>query len=113
MEELVDTLVDVKDQDGVDTGKVVGCDFDFGVTIIDAEDPSMYLFCIAGPSSSLWGIEYSNNIELYRGIFVEVLNGIISGLLDLDNLNKYCKEQGGTGADMLNAAGLEYCPFGQ
>ena len=35
-------------------GKVVGCDPEIGITIVNANDPDHYLFCVKGPASPLW-----------------------------------------------------------
>ncbi len=64
-------------------GLVVGCVFDVGISIVDAEDHDCYLFCIYGPRST--GIEF--NSKNYKSIFASTMSQIRKGHVDLARMS--------------------------
>jgi len=103
-------IIDVIDSKGkfIGKGKVVGCDYDVGITIVDKDNPNVYFGCLAGPSSTLWNIHYSE--ELYKALFDSIVNQIKSGILSykaMDHVEKIHNMAPGYNAS------AEHCPFGQ
>lgn len=59
-------------------GKVVGCSYDIGITIVNAKDSKDYLVCINGPSSPNEGYEK----EPYDKVFYTTIDMIKKGLVE-------------------------------
>ena len=61
---------------------VVGVNYDIGITLVNAEDKSDYLFCLTGPGAPRWkecdGTE-SERTEYHKKIFALVLKMIKAG----------------------------------
>lgn len=63
-------------------GRVIGCDYDIGITIVKDDDPDTYLWCLHGPSSPMAKELYEEApylIEEYSAIFDEAIAGIEVG----------------------------------
>jgi len=64
-------------------GKVVGCDYDIGISIISNSQDDDYFYCLVGQSSPLWDkIKESWTDEQYKIIFTSVVTQIEQGVFD-------------------------------
>lgn len=62
---------------------VVGCDYDIGITIVEKDDPSHYLYCQIGPSAPNYKKPSGVPADYAHGrMFNWVVNAIESGTLD-------------------------------
>ena len=89
-------------------GKVIGCDPDIGITIVNANDPNHYLLCLTRPSSSLWCDDI--NLERNELLFNELIKQIKKGKYieeDIDNIMIQFEIRVGFKPTAEN------CPFGQ
>lgn len=62
--------------------KVVGCDFDVGITLINANDSTDYLGCIHGPSDPKWRIcggMSQKDLKEYTALFFCVVRQLKAG----------------------------------
>ena len=109
----MEEFVVVIDGDRTEKGKVVGCDYDIGITIVGRNDHDLHLFCIAGPSSTLWGVLYSANKNVYDKLYTRTVEQIKKGAVNVDELHQLCIESLGIGRSGGRLATAEVCPFGQ
>ena len=105
MKELEGKVIDVFDYDGsfLAKGKVIGCDYDIGITIVDKDDPDEFLYCWIGKSSSLWKNHWDASDKTLSDEFDSYVNQIKGGCFE------YSKITGET----TPAASAKVCPFGQ
>lgn len=61
--------------------KIVGCEYDIGITIVNAKDKEDYLLCVIGPSSSLG--EAVVDFRGYRKCFEYYIEQIKNGSIDI------------------------------
>ena len=92
------------------TGKVIGCDYHIGITIIDVDDKNQYLTCIRGPLS-VQGKKIMKERPLkyntYPALFAEAVKAIQSGVYVADRVKILSgSPKAGTGA------GPSACAFG-
>lgn len=82
------------------TGKVVACVKDIGITIVDANNSSIYLYCLIMKNAPNF-ISRKGSITRTRKLFTKTRKGIISGIVDRShNYNS-------------GMASAKTCPFGQ
>jgi len=106
-EELEGKIIDYSDNSIIYKGKVIGCDPDIGITIINLNDPNNYLLCLIGPSSSLW--DNSFDLKLNKKTFKVIVNQIKNGKINIPAINKARKNNYTPPA----TASAATCPFGQ
>ena len=87
MEALEGKIIDVFGVFGslLGKGKVVGCDFDIGITICAENNSEKYYYCLIGPSSvqwQKWDIPLSEK-PTYKLHFNKVTNQLKNGVLSL------------------------------
>ena len=88
-------------------GRVIGCDFYVGITIVDDSDPDKYLWCLHGPSSPMAKELYEEMpgiIEEYSAMFDEAVAGIEVGSI-IRQIGLFEAVDG-------RHAGSDTCPFG-
>lgn len=62
--------------------RVVGCDIEIGISVVDANDPELFLLCIDGPlTTSRRGVELPR--ELWDEIFLCCCNMFAAGKYDI------------------------------
>jgi len=73
---------------------VVNCDEDIGITIVSADDPNWYLFCMHCPSSPHYKkCEYKLNEENTKKLFKDICNMLIKdGIFDCNTFHKTMNE---------------------
>ena len=103
MKELEGKIINVQNHYSTNRGRVVGCDYDIGITIVAENDPNQYLYCLIGESSTLWKESFLIGKEKYAIIFDDAISKIKSGFLSVYEI--IGRAQGGASA--------ETCPFGQ
>lgn len=92
-------------------GLVVGCDKDVGITIVNNDDHDDYLYCVIGPSSSLWNDDCSNAKILKTIPYVR--DQIEEGVFHLNDLIAYRSSLGFVDFGIAGGASQETCSFGQ
>lgn len=88
-------------------GRVVGCDLELGITLVNDKNPTDYLFCLHGPLSKAWdedGDRYLFDRKEYEKLFLRYVNQLKRGTLTLP----YLLNSIGKGAPSA-----ERCPFAQ
>jgi hypothetical protein len=77
--ELENKIIDYHHSDGRFwmKGKVIGCNYHIGITIVDENTGEIYLVCIKGPSSPNY--KENNPRCLYRKAFQRIVKGIQKG----------------------------------
>ncbi len=90
-------------------GKVVGCDYDIGITIVAADDPDNYLSCLQGASSPLKSKRWSK--KRYDVMFNLIINQIKEGILNWKETDKIWNEL--TDGSPPGVSSVKLCPFAQ
>ncbi len=110
-EELEGKIIDTNFDDGI-KGKVVGCDYDIGITIVAADDPDNYLICLQGLSSPvLKKAGEPLNEERHKEMFNAIVNCIKKGKYDNNFIDNLWRSLGGE--PPVNQPSVEICPFAQ
>ena len=104
MEESYDDLVGKELLYGNEVGIVIGCDFDVGITVVNKEDKTDFLFCVHGPLSKVYRDPSYLNLNTYATVFNYYVEGIKKGKMTKD-LHVHAQDTG--------EASAEVCPFGQ
>jgi hypothetical protein len=73
-------------------GKVVGFDYDIGITIVDVNDKNNYLLCINGPNSPLG--KANKNLVKYKRIFYAIVGLIEKGKMHIDEVEDIISDPG-------------------
>lgn len=91
-------------------GKVVGIDYDIGITVVDKNDTDRYLICIPGPCSPHGTVEYPDYLfDSYDEEFFFSFEAIKDGVFDYDKLMEKAKD----GMPFFAfGPSKETCPFG-
>ena len=97
----------VKCTDGINEcfSRVVGCNYDIGITMVDADFQEKYTFCLHGPSSPKWGEgrdKKKHSIEF--PVWVEMIE---RGHVDTAYFYEKCGRK-----DFQNNPTKDNCPFG-
>lgn len=111
-EELEGKIIDCYNEGIHKKGRVVGCDPDIGITIVDKDDPNDYLLCLIGPSSPLW---IKNNEgyckKRHKILFEELVDQIKKGKHDWPETKKLWSAH--FKKAIVGKASAEFCAFGQ
>lgn len=88
--------------------RVIGCDYHIGVTLVDADDPSIYVHCLRGPLSAA-GKQIAAEGRFYNwdGCFKTMLRGIQTDHVYADDIVAVSHDRHGSSPSASN------CPFGQ
>lgn len=57
-------------------GKIVGCDYDIGISIVNNEDVNHYLLCVVLPGASNWEEEVKEEAEKAYKVFDKIIEMI-------------------------------------
>ena len=69
-------------------GLVIACVKDIGITIVDADNPSLYLHCLKMKNAPNFS-GYKGAITETRKLFTKYRKGIIKGIIDLSREGRY------------------------
>lgn len=89
-------------------GRVIGNDFDVGITIVAKNDPSRFLYCYNGPISPNTPVECvydERDIIIYK----DMNNRIKKGIVNLDEFFMFIAKLGIDGSRNISA---KTCAFG-
>lgn len=112
-ENLEGKIIDIRSQSENIKGRVVGCDYDIGITIVAKNDPGRHLACLNGPSSPLWknnGNKKSFRERRYRIMFSLIADQIETGVYNPSVVMEKWTDLKGL---PIFSGSSETCPFGQ
>ncbi len=89
-------------------GLIAGCDYDIGVTIVNKDDPREYLFCLIGPSSTLWKTRNGSE-KAYKIYFEYIKKAFEKEVFDFNEFKSILILQD----RQAGSASAKSCPFGQ
>ena len=88
-------------------GQLVDIDFDIGITIIDKNNPDLYLFCSYGNTVEPMPLRIK---EMYNETFNMIIEGIRAGVVDLTVMEKTIRAEG-FGDNVGHGPSSENCAF--
>lgn len=105
-------IIDFVDNRGdINKARVVGCDKDIGITIVDAEDKGKCIYCLQGPSSPNWSKSNDPlNKDQCGKIFERVVKMIETGVLSYSGIIASSTEIAPE-SQVGYTPGAEMCPF--
>ena len=65
------------------SGLIVGCDYDIGITIVNADNKNEYLSCLRGPSSGFIKLYCDSDYEYYNEMFENYIAMFNEGFYDI------------------------------
>jgi len=89
-------------------GLIVGCDYDIGITIVNAKDKKQYLYCLLGPSSYPELYETDRDYSWYNEVFESGISMLKEGFLDLRIIHEIDKKYN---ESCVGVAGPDSCAF--
>ena len=108
--ELEGKIIDIEGIKSCSKGKVIGCDPDIGITIVDLDDPNHYLVCLVGPSSPNHSGKY---IEENRKMFDMMVEQIEHGSYDMIASRRTFDELTGSPSLLSSPPSAKKCAFNQ
>jgi len=108
-EKLEGRVINVKTSGGPYFGRVIGCDPDIGITVVDINNPNHYLCCLIGPSAP--NCSSRTDPKRNRLFFDRVVEWIENGCINNYEANKMYRKifKKEPGVDPTS----ETCAFGQ
>ena len=103
-EKMEGKIVDYVDGVGTIKGKIIGCDKDIGVTIVDNDNPDKYLLCYAGPKSPIHEGKDPGSSKLSNAVMKFLMKHMEAGKIVAADM---------PGSSYYNGVPEKYCSFGQ
>ena len=101
--ELEGVIIDLEWRGKDYKAKVIGCNFDIGITIIDNDEPTRKFLCLNGPSSKFYK---SAGSDSYMAAFHAVIGMIYTGCYKMGLVDKlYLNNTGDI------PGGMADCPY--
>ena len=109
--ELLEKDFDVKINGSTCHGKLVGIDYDIGITIVSKEDPDNYLVCLRGePVCRKMFPGHKFDLKLHNALFTVIADGIKAGVVDCAEYERVLSDMSGM---IPGTASSSRCAFNQ